>query len=158
MPNVFEFKITGGKELQAALEALPPKLAKKIERGALKDAAEITRSRAAADAPKVTGKLSENFIIRIVRRGMGNALAYRAIIGAQSGVYYNEGELPPAFKKKVSAKYGHNVKQTIVMALSFLEHGTVKERKNPFFTRAWEATKDQVLAKIIQNLKEALGL
>ncbi len=155
MSDQVTVKITGLDKLQKALEQLPERAAKKIEGGSLKEAAQITLAEMRARVPKDTGLLSEHFGVRVVTKRMGKGnLSARAFIGGITGVEYPP---PETFRKKLKDKAIH-WKIYVNTALHFLEFGSVHERKRPFMSISWEATKDSVLAKFIDALKEALGL
>jgi len=62
-------KIVGLKELQAKLAALPPKLAKRILRPALKDAGEIIQQAAGVAAPRKSGTLTTNIVVDVTVHG-----------------------------------------------------------------------------------------
>jgi HK97 gp10 family phage protein len=147
-----EFEIKGLKELQKALEDLPLKVARRIDRGALKEAAQIVIKEMAARVPKDTGLASEHFGVKVTTKKMGKSIAARAFIGGETGVEYNP---PASFRKKLSEKALH-WKIYVNTAIHFLEFGSSKEKPRPFMSISWEATKGSVLDKLTQALKEGI--
>lgn len=156
MSDIVTCKITGMDEIQKALEALPAKLAKRIEKKALSDASSILVDKLVANAPDDSGLLREHFGVKLTTKGFSKygALAVRAFVGGVSGNYYP----PAAFHKKLKQAMKVKWNATINTAIHFLEFGSSKEPKRPFMSQSWDSVKDQVLAKIVSNLKEALGL
>jgi HK97 gp10 family phage protein len=157
MPETVICNITGLDELQAALEALPKKVSRKIERGAMRDAAKIVVQELASEAPKDTGLVEEHFGIRITTKHLSKIgpTAMRALIGGITGIYYPPAEFHRKLKKNADPR---DLRVSVNKALHYLEFGSRKEPKRPFMSRAFEAVKQTVLAKFIADLKDALGL
>lgn len=134
-------KITGLSELQAKMEALPEKVARRGLRAALKAGAEYVREKMVANAPKDTGFMSEHFDIKFKFRS--DALAGSAFIGPNSKALY------PGRKDTWASR-------TARLVAGWLEFGTSKRPKDPFMTAAWEESKEGALAEIIDDLRETL--
>ncbi len=156
MSDIVTCKVTGLAQLQKALEALPPKVARSLERKAIREPANIVAAAMADAAPDDTGLLREHFGVKITTKGFSKygILGVKAFIGGKTAIYYP----PEVFHKKLKQAMKVKWHATINTALHFLEFGTSKEPKRPFLSRAWESVKDEVLAKIVENLREALGL
>lgn len=154
MSDIVEVKITGMDELQKKLEELPKKIGDNIFRRALKSAAKIVINAMVALAPKDTGFLSEHFgtRTRIQRQNIAGSI----FIGPEGKIDYPDTD--GGYRVKINAK-GNTRKVgrvSVVSVARFLEYGTVKEKKVPFMSQAFEATKEQALNQIIDAIKDAL--
>lgn len=125
-----EFKIFGGKELEAALMELVEASGKSTSgkaamRRALANSAKITQKEARALSPKLTGVLEQSIIVgtRLTRR---QARMARKL--GRSQVEVHVGTSDPA-----------GIPQ---------EFGTFKESAQPFMQPAWDKTQDKVFLQI----------
>jgi HK97 gp10 family phage protein len=82
-----QYRMTGLKELLAKLEALPPKLAKRVIRPALQAGAEIIQQEMGILAPRETGFLTTNIAVSVV---VHNDLAAEAHIGPDKAAWYGK--------------------------------------------------------------------
>ena len=137
-------KITGLSELQDKLEALDEKIAKTGIRNSLKAGAEYLLSRIVANAPQLSGFMASHFDVKYRLRSDG-VLAGSAFIGPNSNALY------PGRKDTWASR-------TALLVARWLEFGTSKRAKNPFITQAFESAKDGVLAEMVDDLRETLGL
>jgi HK97 gp10 family phage protein len=145
---MFEVKIDGLDKLQDALLKLEPAKAKAALRGALKAGADPIKQDMAASAPYESGILEENIGVKLSTKG-SSELRGAAFIGPTG-----KGKYPPQGgpgKKKRSA-------MPVATIARFLEFGTSKMAARPFMTQAFERQKGNALERIIQVLREKLGL
>lgn len=155
MTEYVTVEIKGLAELQQKLEALPEKVAKRGVRAGLRAGADVLRTAIIQLAPKATGFLSQHFGTKI--KMTRDALAGTAYVGPQGKVDY------PAYasgaydikrsKRGKAMKVGRIAVATVVR---YLEFGTSKMAKHPFFTAAFDTTRDNILSTIIQRLKDAV--
>ena len=125
-------KFEGGRELEAALEALPLAVsATAVIRRALQKAGEPILSTARALAPKHTGRLK-------ISVGMGTRLTSR-----QRGLF-------PAKKGDVNVYVGVTAKANRYAHL--VEFGTRLARARPFMRPAWDAHKVGALDSIRDSM------
>lgn len=119
--------LNGIAELDSKLKQIELSVRRKMLTTSLKDAAEITRARAAELAPVRTGRLKANEVIATVP----------SLSTAESALV----RVGPAKK----AFYG-----------LFDEIGTVFMTRQPFLRPAFEETKDEVLLKTAEDFKAAV--
>lgn len=155
MTEFVTVEIKGLAELQQKLEALPEKVAKRGVRKALRDGADVLRSAIIQLAPKATGFLSQHFGTKI--KMTRDALAGTAFVGPQGKVDY------PAY-----ASGAYNIKRSrngrakkigrvaVATVVRFLEFGTSKMAKHPFFTAAFDSTRERILSTMIARLKSSV--
>lgn len=136
-------RITGAKEMEAALRQLPDYIAKKVVVSALKEAAQPILDEARARAP--VGQESKGRV-RLRRSKKGKV------------TISNYGKLKLDLKiVTVPAKltaYSATVAVTVGKAFwgMFLEFGTRHQRKTPFLRPAFEAKKMEALNRLGQAL------
>jgi len=119
--------IQGIEELESKLADMERSVRRKVLRAAVKQAAELTRTRAAELAPVLTGKLKGNEIISVVDSlSTSNSVVVR--VGPGMKTFYG----------------------------LFDEFGTAHSTAEPFLSPAYEETKDNVLKKIAADFKEAV--
>lgn len=142
MPDV-EIKIDGLKELQAQLEALPPKTAQKTLRQGLVKAGLVIRDAMVRLAPRDTGFLAEHFNMksRVSRKDISGSI----MIGPNSKAVY---------PKSGGAKGG---RISAVSVAGFLEWGTVKQSKQPFMTQAADQNFEKAVDTLIDSINESLS-
>ena len=163
MSDFVEVKITGLDVLQKALEQLPKKAGNKVIRDTLRESGQLVIDAAVARSPVIEnplprapkGFLKEHFAMqtKISRQDISASVR----IGAAPGDYpLADGSL----KEKINKKGGKYLVGSIAIAtvLRWFEYGSIKIKKQPFFSQSWESVKDSVLAKFIADLKTALGL
>jgi HK97 gp10 family phage protein len=130
--------ISGLKELDAALSALPKATAKNVLKRTLTKAANIVDAAASENAPENTGKLERSVIV-------GTRLTRSQREGGP--VMQADGSFLSASKGYVAVYVG-----TALGRGMFTEFGTYKDTAQMWFTRAWESTKDEALATISTTL------
>jgi len=123
----FDFTINGEAELTAALKSLEPKIAKRLMTKAMRPAAQIIRHEIQARSPIKSGQLKRSFKIRAMPRSR-----------KRFGIEIRSEE--------------KDFKGTFITA--FQEYGTSKMPARPFMQPAFEATKDQAHAKLVEGLKQ----
>lgn len=74
-------RITGASAIQRAFKELPPRLAKKVIRQALRAGAKVVQAEAKADAPVETGKVKKAIKVRAGKSRKKNVIAMAVIIG-----------------------------------------------------------------------------
>lgn len=149
-------EVKGLSELQANMEALPAKVAKKGLRAALKSGGLAIRDAMVALAPKDTGFLAEHFNMKMkINR---DELAGSIFIGPQGKIDY------PAYtsgayniKRKASGKIVKVGRVAVATVARFLEFGTSKMAKKPFMTQAFESHKEAALQAITSKLTEVFS-
>jgi HK97 gp10 family phage protein len=133
-------KIEGLKELQAKLDALPTKLAKRVLRPALKDAGEIIQQAAGVRAPRESGNLTTNIVVEVT---VHNSLAADVKIGPdQSGFYGKFSELGTAPHDETS-KDGKTWRHP-------------GEPARPWLRPAFVESTDEYTAALISNINDGL--
>ena len=146
------FTIQGLDELQRVLEDLPKKVANKVLREDLRDAATYLVQEMIMRAPYKTGFLAEHFDDRV--RINSGEVAGTAFVGPQGRMYYPGGD---RFLGIATGRHPHRggLVPTISVA-RFLEFGTSKMPPHTFMSTAFESSKDALLIKIIQGIRDAL--
>lgn len=149
-------EVQGLSELQANMEELPAKVAKKGLRAALKRGGLVIRNAMVAMAPKDTGFLAEHFNMKMKIRS--DELAGSIFIGPAGKVDY------PAYasgayniKRRKNGKLAKLGRVAVATVARFLEFGTSKMAKHPFMTQAFESYKDRALSEITEGLKDAFS-
>jgi HK97 gp10 family phage protein len=122
-------KVEGLKELEAALEELGERARRTVGRNALKAGGEITARRARQLAPKDEGHLIES--IDVSGKLAKSQRAAHKKDAADIEQFVGPGTHPQAIAQ---------------------EFGTVTNDRQPFMRPAWDATKDQVLERIGDEL------
>lgn len=135
-------EVKGISELQSALEKLPPKVAKKDLRATLRAGGNVLRKAMVRNAPKDSGFLSEHVSVGTKLRS--DELAGVALIGPNSKIVYPRNPKWPA--------------RTAALVARWAEFGTSKMAKKPFITQSLETTKQAVVDKVAETLREKLGL
>jgi HK97 gp10 family phage protein len=164
VPKTFDVKITGGPELQKALEALPKKIADRVLRKALKESAVVVRNAMVDEAPRYAGPdnsipvgwLACHFGMRV--KIVKSDVAAMVYVGPEGKIDYPDSSRIGGFKQIVD-KHGktHNIGRISVASVArFLEYGTTKEKKNPFMSRAWESVKGKVLDIIVAAIRRGV--
>lgn len=122
-------KLTGFKELAAALEQLPKATARNTLRRVLKKAAEPTRADAEAKAPVLTGRLKVSVVTgtQLTRRQKADA--------KKEGAYFSEIHVGTANPYAIPQEFG-----------------TVDTAAHPFMRPAWDANKAGALNIISSEL------
>lgn len=153
MSDGLSWEMKGLDELQAALEELPEKLARKVTKAALADGAEIIKNEMVDNAPKKSGFLSKHFGTHVSVKS--DAIAGKAVAGPLAKTYY-----PNAGDRKLGVSTGkHPVKGGAVPVASvarFLEFGTRKMKAEPFMRNAVLSRAQAALDKMIQHLRDGL--
>ena len=139
MADRFSMKVTGFKELGAALRALPTSVSQPIVINALKEAAEPMRVRMGQLAPREPGApdLADNIGISVANR-IGD-------VGGGRWEAKHDQEFAVAVGPTKSFFYG-----------IFLEYGTVKMSARPFMRPAFDSTAQTSLTILSQRLWDAV--
>lgn len=148
-------EVKGLDTLQAALEALPQKMAKRGIRAALRAGADVLRNEMMALVRKDTGFLEEHLGTKIkFQRG---ELAATAYVGPQGRIDY-PAFLSGAYRIARTAKGKAKKVGRIAVATvaRYLEFGTSKMGKQPFMTPAFDSTQSQILDAIVSKLRDTL--
>lgn len=148
--------VKGLSQLQANMEALPQKVAKKGLRAALKRGGLVIRDAMVALAPKDTGFLAEHFNMRM--KIMRDDLAGSIFIGPQGKIDY------PAYasgayniKRRKNGKLAKLGRVAVATVARFLEFGTSRSAKKPFMTQAFESYKARALEAITAALRDVFA-
>jgi HK97 gp10 family phage protein len=145
MADEITVTISGLDKLQANLEALDDKLARKAAREAVRAGGVVVQEAMVQAAPKETGIMAKH--IDVKTRGVrGEARSVSAFIGPNSREIIHE--------QTGGATAG--LHRTAAFLAKLLEWGGVKMPKNPFLTAAWESSKGRALDAIITKLRHAL--
>src|SRR5262249_16841850 len=140
MQCLVSVKVTGLKELQAALENIPRNIARRLLREVLRKAAGIWREEMSLRAPRLSEvKLATN--AKNVRIPGDLARHIGMKVKVNSGL---EGEVQVGPVKRV------------FWAL-FLEFGTRKQSARPFIRPAFEAKRGDVLTRFIEEGKKIVA-
>jgi HK97 gp10 family phage protein len=146
MADEITVTISGLDELQAQLEALDDKMARKATREAVRAGGMEVKNEMVTLAPKDTGLLAEHIDVR-TRAVRGEARAVSAFIG-------------PHGKTVIHLQSGGataGLPRTAAFIARLLEFGSVHQPKHPWLTASFESSKGRALSAIIDKLKEALG-
>jgi HK97 gp10 family phage protein len=141
--KAFSFELDGLKELDQMLQDLPKAMSKTVLRNALKKAGAPIRDEAAANAPHgPTGNLAKSIVVstklkKSQRRRMKQRDAVEVFVGATA---------PHAYLVEFGSaeRQRKNGASTGVMP------------SNPFFTRAWDATKATALKILVAEIRVEL--
>lgn len=145
--------ITGAKELQRKLDALPRKTASKIERKGLRNAAKIVLAEAKRQVPVDTGFLRSKIKVRVGKRRKD-----RISINVQVGA----GDFKGKSFYGGPVHYGHRVgKRTAGMRRAQRKGGIVGDTRKaipatPFMTGAFELKKQEATEAIITSIREGI--
>lgn len=153
--DVLTCEIKGLDQLQAQLEELPDKIARRGVRQSLKDGADILRSEMMAIVDKRTHFLEEHIGTKIkLTRGARAGTAY---IGPQGKVDYPES-LSGAYRivRKANGKAKKVGRIAVATVARYLEFGTSKMSKKPFMTPAFDAKVTAIVEAITNGLKKAV--
>lgn len=135
--NPVRFQITGLDQLEAKLQELPRKFARKAIREALRPAAEIIQREMEHLAHKATGWLAAHITLRVSTSGQDRG---RATIG------FSSEKKPRAKGRQTDARY----------EALYNEFGTRKMAARPFIRPAFDAKAESALDIIIRKLRENL--
>jgi HK97 gp10 family phage protein len=167
MANIVSFEIKGLDELQKALEEEQPKKARLAMKIALSAGGGTVRDAMRQDAPveiegQNSGFLRDHLKVKtIIKQG---GLVGIAIVGATTDPYpKREGKFGTVTLKTRSGKVVSFLSKkagqvTAAMVAKWLEYGTSKMSKHPWMTKAWEASKQAALDRIVAKLKDGLDL
>jgi HK97 gp10 family phage protein len=141
--------ITGLKELQAALTALPERIAKNVLRGAVNAGATVVREEAKARAPVSSGPVSKG---HPPPGTLKRALYQKQIPEKSSAV------LQTYFVGVRQGKSAKKTKKGVIDAYyaRFIEFGTSKMAAHPFMRPAFEAKKDAAVQAIKAYLEKRI--
>jgi HK97 gp10 family phage protein len=92
MTDAFEIRFTGGEELARALRAIPNRLAERVTRAALRNAANYMARNIRAAAPKKSGRLRKS--IRVKTSSI-NRLGRNGVVGVYITVYPGKNRQDP---------------------------------------------------------------
>lgn len=138
-PNVVTVKIEGLADLERRLYELPTRLAKNVMRRALRAAGGIWRKEIRDRAPRLTGWLIKQIT-------MTTKISAR----------YDQGvvQVGPRMKQDPS-RHTKTVPSAGNVAFWY-EFGTARQPARPFMRPAFDATKDRVLAKFAEIMRQGL--
>ena len=135
------YQVVGLKELQAKLEALPVKLARRVLRPALQEAGAVIQQEAGVRAPRDTGKLTTDIVVDVV---IHNDLVGDVKIGpAKSAFWGMFSELGTAPHQESSPRG----------TAPFMHPG---EPARPWLRPAMDTKKEEALQVLANNIR--LGL
>lgn len=128
MDDAFEIEFTGGEELERALRAIPEKLAERVTRIALRNAANYMAREIRGSAPKKTGRLRK--AIRVKTSSI-NRLQRNGTVGMYITVYPGKSRKDPKgawYGKFVEVGYNRGSK-AVSHRLSIKEAEALHQRK-----------------------------
>ncbi|QXE85968.1 HK97 gp10 family phage protein [Geomonas nitrogeniifigens] len=128
-------EIKGLAELEKRLQALPDKLAKNVLTRALRAGAAVFRDEAKRIAPKDTGEMARDIMLKKPRKG--NGLEYQ--------VYVRSGK-----KSRMAGKKRNVDRDSFYWR--FVEFGTAKMAAKPFMRPAFEAKRQEAIEKVRESL------
>jgi HK97 gp10 family phage protein len=134
------YHIEGLKELQAKLDALPVKLAKRVVRPALEDAGAIVQQEAGVNAPRKTGNLTVNIVSEVT---VHNDLTAEVHVGPDKSAFYG------LYSELGTAPHDETSKD----GMTWRHPG---EPARPWLRPAFDATKGECLEVIIQDIRDGL--
>jgi HK97 gp10 family phage protein len=147
MSDFLEVKISGLDELQKSLEQLGDKAGLKTLRAAGRAGGEAIRDEMVLQAPKDSGLLAEHHDVK-TRKQRGEPLALTVTIGPNNKTVIHKQD-----KGRTAG-----LPRTARALAAMLEWGTSKMVKKPYLTRAYEVAKTKAVDRVIEVLKEKLGL
>jgi HK97 gp10 family phage protein len=134
-------KITGLAELQAKLDALAPKLAKRVLRPALEDAGAIIQQAAGVRAPRESGFLTTHIDLKVV---VHNDLSASVKVGPDKsafwGIFSELGTAPHEEKSKDGKTWMHP-----------------GEPPRPWLRPALTESRDAAIKALVDNINDGLG-
>ena len=152
----FTAEVQGLDQLQANMESLPYRIAKKGLRNALATGGQVIKYAMHSLAPKRSGFLAEHFGVRISAKQ--DLLAGTAWIGPQGKMDYPDkggGYREKTNKKGKIRKVG---RIAVASVARFLEFGTSKMQKKPFMTQAfdsnWQKALEVIKAALWQTIED----
>jgi HK97 gp10 family phage protein len=159
--NSASLKLTGFKELEAALLKLPAELAKTVEADALREGMKPVRkaSQAIAKGNADTGLLAKSIglTVRRVRRKLQNVNRYTARVGARTG-FRKEVERTSTFKtssgKVVTRKRKEMADPTKYAHL--VEYGTSHSAAKPFIRTALESAESEIIDGLAKGYEKGM--
>jgi HK97 gp10 family phage protein len=141
MANDF-MKLTGFKELAAAMRELPERVARNGLRAAVGAGATVVKKEAIAKAPQDTGELKRDIKVKRERDTKGE-------MSATYSVFVLTGK-----KSRLSGRKRNVAKDSFYWR--FLEFGTSKMPPHPFLRPAFEAKKEEAVKAIGEKLDERI--
>lgn len=135
-------KLTGFKELAAAMKQLPERVARNGLRAAVSAGAAVVRNDARNRAPVDTGELKRDIMIKRERDT-------KSEMSARYSVFVRTGK-----KSRLAGKKRGVQRDSYYWR--FIEFGTSKMAKQPFMRPAFEAKKAEALAAIGKKLNERI--
>jgi HK97 gp10 family phage protein len=154
--NSANLKLTGFKELEAALLKLPPELAKTVEAAALRAGMVPVRKAAIgyAGKSKRTGLLQKSIglTVRRIRRKMQYVNRYTARVGPRGG--FRQPLLTPSGKQ--ATRKGRPAFQDPRYYAHLVEYGTAKHPAQPFIRPALEAVQGEILAAMAKGYAKGM--
>jgi HK97 gp10 family phage protein len=134
--------LTGFKELAAALRELGPRVAKNSLRRAVSAGSTVIKDDARARAPKDTGEMAKDILVKRERDTKGE-------MSAKYSVFVLTGK-----KSRLKGK-GRNVSRDSFY-WRFVEFGTSKMAAQPFMRPAFESRKEEAVKVIGEKLDEGI--
>lgn len=134
--------LTGFKELAKALRELGPRVAKNTLRRSVAAGATIIKTEARARAPKDTGEMAKDIMVKRERDTRGE-------MAATYSVFVRSG------KKSRLAGKGRNVQKDSYY-WKFVEFGTSKMAAKPFLRPSFESKKEEAVKVIGEKLDEGI--
>lgn len=121
------FSIEGDKEVQAKLDQLEPKLAKKIMRKALREGQKVISKEAKANAPKDTGALRKSISVRAGKRSVSKMTFYTIISEGTNKAKRWYGNVIEWGSKKRGIEAQHYMRQAFNTKAEEAKQTTIKE-------------------------------
>lgn len=144
------FTITGVKEIDRALKALEPKVAKKVLRKALRESLKPVKARVEQLAPRgPTGQTAKKVKILAATRTRKKVIKLRVVIG--KGYFIGE-QFYASFTELGTKRSGRGFTR------GFFQGKTrnVGQKAQHFMKRAYEQTKDQAKATAVAEIKAGI--
>jgi len=135
-------KLTGFKELAAALRELGPRIARNTLRRSVSSAAVVIRNEARAKAPVDTGEMKKDIMIKRERDSKDQ-------MSARYSVFVRSGK-----KSRLAGKKRDVNRDSFYWR--FVEFGTSKMAAKPFLRPAFEAQKENAVKRIGESLDEGI--
>jgi HK97 gp10 family phage protein len=149
----YKIKVEGLKDFERAMKEIPEKVAKKYLRGAVSQMGIVVRDAVRANAPVETGLLRRNIIYTRSRSMSGEGRESVSVMVRQKTKRYSDNR-----SNRRAGKAGKTYKvDGDAYYWKFLEFGTSKMPKRPFFRQAFEGSKMEAIEAFKNRLQKVLG-
>jgi HK97 gp10 family phage protein len=139
--NTFRLKVSGGRELDAALRALDRKVSGKLSRQAMRAGAKVALPEVRKRAPKASGAMAASFKVRAGKRRKGR-IAYQ--VQTKAGDYKGD-TFYGAF-----VSFGHRA------GPRKLGNARPLVPANPFIEAAFKVKRQAMLDAVVDTLRKGL--